>query len=1160
MKIRSKIHTSVMSITALIAVAMSSSCIDESYFVHETSEDICFSAQLNSDATKSTLINQFTKDTRAGVIGYVGTGSEGNESYSLWDRLNGKVFKFDGDQMGAEGEPVKWNDTPANTRKLRIYSYIPNTTGVSVGQSSPTIEYEVSENVSEQIDLITSYKEVSTSNKQRIPMNFTHALTAIQFRSGFECRVKSITVSNVLKKGIYSFEDDSWDTTGQTKGSFTVDFDDDQGTKGMKVFKGDMITFDTKGTVLMMIPQSFGEQTDATISMTYYVGESNIDTKTITTSLTGASWKAGDMITYTLNERQSGASDNYIYFDLAAGEVTIDGSSYKGYVYVKGTNGAIVTEEVYGTNTNSKHYYIYQSNPDKGQYFGGYQSNEDFTAKKDCVIPEYAQITYNNQSWADFITNYNGKTSVEDIIEIWDDGVNVKGSKATKEQSKYIGTAVVRKVGRTHTTNRISVKGDMICHITLDNIYSTKQHQGQNRTFGTITFLPSTNGKKSELTLNMVGDNRLGSIHYVSSDKNLNHKLIFEGKGSLTVADADFYENNGGYYSNHYDSVIGASDNKQDCFGITINSGTIFAGSTKAENCSAIGAGGNGEGHVTINGGRVTAVASTTGTAIGGGIGYSDTGGIGNVYINGGSVYAYNYEHTGTIPSSAIGGAGSSSKAGSKGTVVITGGNVYAYSEIGTAIGGGSSNTLQGGDADIRISGNATVIAQSGSAASAGIGGGSGGKSNNMNGGTAKITISEKPIIRTGSIGGGGTLSSSGKIGSANINISGGDIQAQFVMAAGAATDPEFIMTDGLIRNSQTNDSEYKHIKSEGGAVYLEAGRFEMSGGEIRNCSADLGGAIYIKGRETTQGQQNETKFILSGNGKITECISNTSGGAVYLENGSVYLHGGEISGNLANNGNGGGICIVGGNLYMQDASQVDAINNGQNRSIGSTTIKNNAAFGGSGGGVYVSSSTDDVTVNLHQGKIQSNSATRYGGGVCVDMGEVDEDDSNTINVSQGPKAMVEVGTGNVGPEITFNHSTLKGGGLYASGTDANITINAGSIKENTVSGYVDNPNVANEGGMVTLNGDDVTTFVTVTYNNNFEYHGQSGVSTETQRIVTNTNTKMIAPTEWFAQGYLLGYTLSGWNTRPDGKGISYSTGATMKLSSSITLFAQWTR
>jgi hypothetical protein len=47
----------------------------------------------------------------------------------------------------------------------------------------------------------------------------------------------------------------------------------------------------------------------------------------------------------------------------------------------------------------------------------------------------------------------------------------------------------------------------------------------------------------------------------------------------------------------------------------------------------------------------------------------------------------------------------------------------------------------------------------------------------------------------------------------------------------------------------------------------------------------------------------------------------------------------------------------------------------------------------------------------------------------------------------------------------------------------------------------------------------------------------------------------MIAPTDFTK----LGYILTGWNTRPDGKGKSYKDGQTLNISSDLPLFAQWT-
>jgi hypothetical protein len=508
-------------------------------------------------------------------------------------------------------------------------------------------------------------------------------------------------------------------------------------------------------------------------------------------------------------------------------------------------------------------------------------------------------------------------------------------------------------------------------------------------------------------------------------------------------------------------------------------------------------------------------------------MGHTANGGPGEVHITGGNVYAYNFANIWNIASSAIGGGGSMGQIGSAGTVNISGGYIYAYSALGTAIGGGSSSSKQGGNATINITGG-YIVAKSNNSVANGIGGGTGGTDAGVNGGTAKVTIGGNPIIRTGSIGGGKTNNASGHIGSADINISGGDIQAQFVMAAGAGVPPTFNMSGGLIRNSDTDDTEYLHVQKNGGAVYLEEGSFTMSAGEIRQCYAERGGAIYIKGSPSTT-------FNMTG-GKITECVAKNDGGAVYLEGGMVTFSGGELSHNLAGRGNGGGFCIVGGNFSMPEGGTASII---ENAAFSDNTI------GGKGGGLYVTSAGSDVTVDIISGNIINNSSDKVGGGISVDM---TGNETSSANVTVG-----KTDGGNLNPLISDNHTIVMGGGLYAKGIKAGITINSGKIALNTISGYVSNPDVANEGGMVTLNGGDVT-HVTVTYNNNGAFYGTE-VETAQQKIVTSTNSTMIVPVRFEK----LGYEHSGWNTRPDGKGITYTEGQIMNLSSDLTLYAQWT-
>ena len=1125
--------------------------------------------------TKAAPVVSLTGD--AGIIAYqYSDGWKGTET--SW--LTNSKFTFEGNMLA--GDPVRW--TSVSSDSLKVFAYAPYIDGISSLTGVPSIPYEIEPTVADQTDLVEAEADVKVSSAmgKSIPLDFRHVLTAVRFKMGFAATVDSVTVRGVYGSGIFTIGS-GWtpDTAVQTSpdSEYVIDFDD----PGKSVKANEMLTDDA--LTLMLMPQTL--TSSAEVEVTYSDGSSD------KFSLAGKTWTAGRMVTYTLYDEEQNAP---IYFDLAAGNVRIGADTYSGKIYVGGE-----IKDVSGDHENANVYYVYQST----------EANRGGT-----MPPIYSEARYNDIPWSEFITNGGkpfgeavDKDFVETVIEAWD---NEEGTQ---------GVAV--NAGRTYTTNNIHVSGNLICNLTIDNIYSrfspgpsgSRTGNNTSRTTGGIGFVPSGNGAK--LIINMIGDSRLGCIHYRNgtSDSEVNKKdysneLVFEGVGSLTVADADFYKNGGGYYSNHYNSAIGAADwpnrSGDHSWGIVINSGVVFAGTTGAENCSAIGGGGNGIGFVTINGGNVTAVATTTGTAIGGGIGFSDMGGEGYVEINGGNIYAYNFAHSSQIPSAAIGGSGSNASIGNIGNVTITGGNVYAQTALGTAIGGGSSKTREGGEADVKISGGHVVaksIASGSVSAGAGIGGGtgcSGGVQNdasiNVDGGKAIINISGNAVVETGSIGGGRSGHvARGKLGTASINVDGGYTMAQFVMAAGADDPPTFKMTGGLIRSSNTADDadEYYNIVKNGGAVYMEDGSFIMSGGTIMDCSAEKGGAVYISkgdkakldptfvmssgtikdcsavgdggavylenGSVTISGTAailhnrsdsyggavcvrktatSVPSFTMSG-GSLSRNTSVSGGGAVYIEGGNVTVSGGTVSGNIVEEGNGGAICINSGSFLMSEGG--DAVINGNVAQMSADEL------GGYGGGVYVTSTSETVEVDIFSGRIEGNSSAKRGGGIAVDM-------------SAHPSVEAEVIVGKAGstgvdvPDITGNITLYEGGGLYVNGTKADVVINAGRILSNRTVGYVANPDVVNEGGMVTLNGGDVES-VTVTYDGN----GAGAVSTggnssESQKIVTDTNNRLKIPA--FTRS---GYRFVRWNTRPDGLGPKdYVDGETVKRSSDLILYAIW--
>lgn len=457
------------------------------------------------------------------------------------------------------------------------------------------------------------------------------------------------------------------------------------------------------------------------------------------------------------------STSNVIILDLRRGNVTIKSSTYSGYKVVyneaDGTyTGASVTNEYWAPGTNS--FRIIQTKENEKIDYGRVVVDEQ--------LIDFTYVKAYEQEWQKLATND----------------------------------------GRVVTNNRIDIiNGDYDVDITLENIwsnfgYGSVDGGGSGTTKGSINIECSGGDKGLDVTLKLKGDNRLQAIRYFTTSNATNTHLVFTSylgdkseEGTLVVASdqTKFYSHNGNYKNengatgqqpaNHWNSVIGGNDSTGHARGIIFNGGTVYAGSSKWENCTAIGAGGNDIGEVTINGGKVTAISSSTGTAIGGGIAHTGTGGQGFVTINGGITRAYNFgqpfaetlsdtgqngmksttgEYAIFVPGTAIGGAGSAYQSGSKGTVKITGGTVYAESLGGSGIGGGNTIHKNGGEASVEITGgNVTSISTSGELKDYTIKG---------------VTYSSYIIEKGNGIGGGSSTNSTG--GKGTVTITGGNVKA----------------------------------------------------------------------------------------------------------------------------------------------------------------------------------------------------------------------------------------------------------------------------------------------------------------------------------------------------------------------------------------------
>lgn len=95
----------------------------------------------------------------------------------------------------------------------------------------------------------------------QVPLVFNHCLTAIRFKAGFDCTIKSITINGAYASGSYIIGGE-W--TGSGNRSFTIDFG-----SGKSVLSQGMIT-DGENT-LMLIPQTLG--TEGEVVVVYNSGQ-----------------------------------------------------------------------------------------------------------------------------------------------------------------------------------------------------------------------------------------------------------------------------------------------------------------------------------------------------------------------------------------------------------------------------------------------------------------------------------------------------------------------------------------------------------------------------------------------------------------------------------------------------------------------------------------------------------------------------------------------------------------------------------------------------------------------------------------------------------------------------------------------------------------------
>ncbi len=556
---------------------------------------------------------------------------------------------------------------------------------------------------------------------------------------------------------------------------------------------------------------------------------------------------------------------------------------------------------------------------------------------------------------------------------------------------------------------------------------------------------------------------------------------------------------------------IGGDGYTNNCTGLTISSGTLRVLGQNANGSTAIGGGGNGDAQIKISGGNITAICSSTGSAIGGGIGWVYRGGVADVDITGGTIYAENMGYYTRSNRSyggvAIGSGSSTHMYGSQANITISGNSeVTAYARYGNGIGSGNSYMSAAANANINISGNSKVKTNA-------LGGGT---SKENQGGSADITIKGNPTVDCikyaditekwdsssenilGAFGiGGGNSADTYNGGKATVNVyggkvncNGGNIGGGNANDTGNGGDASIYVTGGTLDCASIGGGN--SVSGKPGAVNSDdnpAG-VTVTGGTVKtgtigggtNDNDDIGFATADISGGTIQGQ-----FILANTDSSKKCTFNMTGGtinnsglgsdkyaraqdnggAVYLtdDNGEVTLAGGTIKSSHG---------ISGGAIYL-------AGTNGK-VSVGGTTIED--CYAENGGAVYMTSGEFTLAGDSDKGGIiqdckassDGKAIDGNGGAVYLEKGSVTAS-GGTIGVKDHPNKAVlgggiylASGTMDIaGGTVAYNSASSNGGGAYLDG--GTLIMTSGKLDSNTATASGGGAYVS--GGNFKLNGKD---------------------------------------------------------------------------------------
>ena len=386
----------------------------------------------------------------------------------------------------------------------------------------------------------------------------------------------------------------------------------------------------------------------------------------------------------------------------------------------------------------------------------------------------------------------------------------------------------------------------------------------------------------------------------------------------------------------------------------------------------------------------------------------------------------------------------------------------------------------------------------------------------------------------------------------------GGAIFQNFAKNKPNATGGNFNMYGGVIKNNSAKN---------GGAFFsTTGGTIKMTGGTISGNAATQsnndagGGAIYMRGNG---------KIDISGSAKINSNTASRWGGAICLRQDStqsttLYMRGGEISGNKANS-EGGAVHVLdkdcqfflydgkitgntsgdGGAIYLNQEPSWLIMQGGE--------ISGNTATG-NGGGVYIYRSGS--VCELYGGKIENNKASGNGGGIYINP-------SNSGLLRVGNTAVVKGNTvsgkaNNVylpsGKTLTIGIGMSTGAaiGVTTADTSYPVAFSNAYAKDYAKCFFTDDANAHVEyrdDQKLYLVSGAVARPLTVT----FDPNGGTLAEADKTRSLTTGDTYGTLPVPNYE-----GYDFAGWYTEQNG-GTKIERDTTVTVFGTQTLYAHWT-